>query len=189
MPFGRLDQTFDIHEFHRPEKATIKLSLPRRFGLRSDFPSDSTHVAYNDTTSIVAVHGLNGDAIQTWTSNDGKTCWLKELLPAYLETATIVSWGYNANVSSFKDREMSREDISGHAQTLVSQLHAYRAVRMVSWNIGMGHSADRKKLEGINDCPIIFVCHSLGGIIVKRVSVSDNSAGGICGLPFLIVHF
>lgn len=105
------------------------------------------------TIDIVAVHGLTGGALKTWTSNDGKTCWLNnsELLPKYLKNARILTWGYNADIASLMGKTASSSDrILQHAQTLVAQLHADR------------------QLEGATERPIIFLCHSLGGIIVKR---------------------
>ncbi|TVY40134.1 Protein SERAC1 [Lachnellula subtilissima] len=101
---------------------------------------------------IVAVHGLNGDSIKTWTSESEGICWLNhpDFLPKYVNRARVLTWGYNANVSSLNGKTTSSDRILQHAQTLVAQLHADR------------------ELEGAQDRPIIFLCHSLGGIIVKR---------------------
>lgn len=102
---------------------------------------------------IVAVHGLYGDALKTWTFEGLKVPWLgdKDMLPKALPHARILTWGYNANVHSFMG-STSSDTIWDHAQTLVAQLQADR------------------EIEGASERPIIFVCHSLGGIIVKRVS-------------------
>jgi hypothetical protein len=42
--------------------------------------------------SIVAVHGLNGDAVKTWTSESGNICWLNhpDLLPTAWNTLSFV---------------------------------------------------------------------------------------------------
>jgi hypothetical protein len=68
-------------------------------------------------SSIVAVHGLNGDAMKTWTS--GNICWLNhpDLLPKYLKRARVLTWGYNANISSLTGKSTSSERILQHAQT------------------------------------------------------------------------
>ncbi|KAH8646250.1 hypothetical protein BX600DRAFT_555942 [Xylariales sp. PMI_506] len=101
---------------------------------------------------IVAVHGLNGNVRQTWTSKNTGRCWLDdpEFLPKYLPNARVLSWGYNASFSSLTGATPSQEMIHHHAQTLVANLSAQR------------------QLTGTHDKPIIFLCHSLGGIVVKR---------------------
>jgi hypothetical protein len=85
----------------------------------------------------VAIHGLNGDAFKTWTtteydsrSNSAQINWLShpDLLPRYLPTARILTWGYNANISSMKGKQTSSDRILQHAQTLVAQLSADREV-------------------------------------------------------------
>jgi hypothetical protein len=82
--------------------------------------------------SIVAVHGLNGDALKTWTRKSGKESinWLShpDFLPRYLENARVLTWGYNANISSFKGKQASSDRILQHAHTLIAQLQADREV-------------------------------------------------------------
>ncbi|KAI0392749.1 Alpha/Beta hydrolase protein [Xylariaceae sp. FL0594] len=101
---------------------------------------------------IVAVHGLNGDARRTWTSRKNGVCWLShpDFLPKYIRNARVLVWGYNSSFSSFTGVEPSSNRVLDHAQNLVSQLYADRA------------------LEGRTEKPIIFICHSLGGLVVKR---------------------
>lgn len=125
--------------------------------------------------SIVAVHGLNGDAFRTWTAKSNNICWLSnpEFLTKYVKRARVLTWGYNANVSSLKGRSTSADRILQHAQTFVAQLHADRDVSDII-NDDDSRSYMKKtnssQLDDANDRPIIFLCHSLGGIIVKRVS-------------------
>ncbi|KAH6613326.1 hypothetical protein F5144DRAFT_400836 [Chaetomium tenue] len=102
---------------------------------------------------IVAVHGLNGSALGTWTTLDSGICWLNDprFLPKYVKNARVLVWGYNASFSSLTGHVPSKDRIHHHAHTLVAHL-----------------AADRL-LSGTADKPIIFLCHSLGGIVVKRV--------------------
>lgn len=75
------------------------------------------------------MHGITGDAISTWTSEPGNICWLNnpEYLPKYVKNARVLSWGYDADISSLL-RKRSGERILQHAQTLVAQLQADREV-------------------------------------------------------------
>ena len=51
---------------------------------------------------MVAVHGLNGDPINTWTRKGSvlrsSTMWLKDLLPEKLPGARIMTFGYDATL-------------------------------------------------------------------------------------------
>lgn len=103
---------------------------------------------------IVLVHGLNGRPDSTWTAADG-TFWPTDLLPASLRgvPANVLVYGYNADVYSRRHgRGGSASDnfIHQHAQTLVTSLTLFRR----------GEGRVRK--------PIVWVAHSLGGILVKR---------------------
>ncbi|KAF8860799.1 hypothetical protein BDZ45DRAFT_713533 [Acephala macrosclerotiorum] len=107
---------------------------------------------------IVAVHGLNGGAISTWTASNGK-CWLgdPEFLPKRLPQSRVLTWGYNATVVG---KTTSTERVMHHAHTLIASL-----------------CADRE-FERASDRPIIFVCHSLGGNLVKRALAYAESRSG-----------
>ncbi|KAI9376511.1 hypothetical protein BJX61DRAFT_538748 [Aspergillus egyptiacus] len=104
----------------------------------------------SSTSSIVAVHGLNPKnkerhAERTWELN-GKL-WLRDLLPTQLPQARILLFGYNSSVSIRSSSAGVREQ----AQNLLSRLWLAR--------------------EGCESRPIIFIAHSLGGILVKEALV------------------
>jgi hypothetical protein len=79
--------------------------------------------------SIVAVHGLNGHAFETWTTEKSRVFWLgnEQMLPRALRNARILTFGYNANVTSLFG-STSSDRVLQHAQNLVAQLEADRAV-------------------------------------------------------------
>jgi pimeloyl-ACP methyl ester carboxylesterase len=97
--------------------------------------------------SIVAVHGLGGSWDTTWT-DENKKLWLRDFLPLDLPRARIMSYGYNAHTAFSK----AVTDISDVAASLLDRLDNERP-----------HENKR---------PIIFISHSLGGIIVKKVPKS-----------------
>ncbi|KAI8964167.1 hypothetical protein F5Y11DRAFT_316813 [Daldinia sp. FL1419] len=107
---------------------------------------------------IVLVHGLNGDPHKTWTAKND-VFWPTDLLPTSLRDAraNILVYGYNADVYSKKHGSNPSDNfIYMHAQTLVTSLTHYRKDEQTSHN------------------PIIWVCHSLGGILVKRALLYSN---------------
>jgi hypothetical protein len=103
------------------------------------------------------VHGLNGDPIKTWTTKKTEKFWLAdpEMLPKNMSNARILSYGYDASVASLFGRTSS-DRILQHAHILIAELVANRL------------------LEGAMERPIIFICHSLGGIVVKRVCTVER---------------
>lgn len=102
---------------------------------------------------IVAIHGLGGDPKGTWTDNNGKL-WLRDFLPAEIPNARVLSFGYNSSITFSK----SVTDITNAAEMLLDRLDCVRS----------GVAGTR---------PIIFVSHSLGGIIVKKVRLCSKSRG------------
>lgn len=76
--------------------------------------------------SIVAVHGLGGDAFRTWTARNG-TFWLRDLLPAEVPSARVLSFGYNSDPARWQE-PASVNMIHHHAQTLVAELVSFRRV-------------------------------------------------------------
>ncbi|KAI1462435.1 hypothetical protein F4805DRAFT_410628 [Annulohypoxylon moriforme] len=125
----------------------------------------------NPTIDIVAVHGLNplnneSHAEATWTIED--KLWLRDFLPKKAPNARILLFGYNANVAFRTAAAGVREQ----AENLLNQLDLHRV--------------------GDPSRPIIFICHSLGGIIVKRALVhskADETYKKIMGSTFGIAFF
>lgn len=68
--------------------------------------------------SIVAVHGLGGDSIKTWTHPKSNAFWLKDFLPEQLPDARIMTFSYNATMAFGK----SASDVIDHAKGLLSSL-------------------------------------------------------------------
>lgn len=109
------------------------------------------HDPHEPAGDIVFVHGLGGSARRTW-------CWKRDVanfwpqwLPEDLQFAPhrISSFGYNAN---FKGAATNL-DITDFAKDLLLHLHAI--LRRDDSHAG----------------PIIFVAHSMGGLVVKKAYV------------------
>ncbi|MDS4042594.1 MAG: hypothetical protein RKP20_15645 [Candidatus Competibacter sp.] len=100
---------------------------------------DPDHVA-----DVIFVHGLDGDARTTWHPKGDPQAfwpaWLGEDVPAI----GVWSLGYAVSASAWK----------GHAMPL-----ADRATNVLQ----------QLKLDKIGRRPVVFVCHSLGGLLVKQV--------------------
>ncbi|MCJ1303205.1 hypothetical protein MMC08_006013 [Hypocenomyce scalaris] len=126
---------------------------------------------------IVAVHGLSGDLTKTWTHPTTKAFWLQDFLPQDVPAARVMTFGYNAD-AAFGN---TAADIADHALSMLSSLVDKREeedVGRLGW--ASNSSAEANILEQEMQRPIIFIAHSLGGIIVKQ-----NIYGRTVGIIFL----
>lgn len=83
-----------------------------------------------DHVDIVFVHGLRGDAIQTW-SVDG-VCWPRDLLPKDIPGARVLSWSYDSSIANLKTFS-SQNSIFAHAENLLGDLALCRDGESEVW--------------------------------------------------------
>lgn len=102
--------------------------------------------------SIVAVHGLGGGREKTWRHPASNKLWLRDFLPSDILNARVMSFGYDAKTAFTK----SVMNIDIVAEALLAATH------------------ERRTSTNGTAKPIIFICHSLGGIIVKKASLDDH---------------
>ncbi|KXH55001.1 hypothetical protein CNYM01_03401 [Colletotrichum nymphaeae SA-01] len=110
-------------------------------------PSDG-NAAVECLDSIVFIHGLKGHREKTWTSDNASDPWPKALLPSEIPNARVLAYGYDADVAKATDM-VSVSRIRDHAATFLKRLTNFR---------------DRTDSSAR---PIIFVCHSLGGLVCQ----------------------
>jgi len=72
---------------------------------------------------LVAIHGLNGDPIETWYHKQSKIMWLRDLLPEALPNIRIMTFGYNARFKNFT----AQQDLRSIASKLLAELVDVRA--------------------------------------------------------------
>ncbi|KAI1390713.1 uncharacterized protein F4822DRAFT_161955 [Hypoxylon trugodes] len=130
---------------------------------------------------IIAVHGLGGSWRTTWNGGDSDdpAIWLRDRLPELFARMNVRprvrAFGYDASyvfTSSTSDLESCAEDL----------LTRIRIARQT---------------EEEREAPIIFVAHSLGGLVVKQainIAHTDNEyhqdvLDKTCGCLFLAVPF
>ncbi|PGH08671.1 hypothetical protein AJ79_05953 [Helicocarpus griseus UAMH5409] len=105
---------------------------------------------------IVFVHGLTGNARTTWLDEQTQVHWPRDLLHLDIGAARIMTFGYDADVVNFLT-QAAQDSISGYANDLLGSLAGQRT-------------------EFLHNYGIIFVAHSLGGLVVKRaITLSRES--------------
>ncbi|KAF8510206.1 hypothetical protein BU17DRAFT_55621 [Hysterangium stoloniferum] len=117
-------------------------SRSQGFGIKELSPGISLII------DIVAIHGLDGHREASWTTDNG-SLWLRDFLPQDVPSARILTYGYDAYTQSAA--ALSTQTLDGHAESFLARLASFRRI------------SDTTKR------PIIFIAHSLGGIILKHV--------------------
>ncbi|KAK8108331.1 NACHT and WD domain protein [Apiospora kogelbergensis] len=155
----------EVGPLARPTTLPNRSHFTRHFSLRqtSSQSSDSTDVSPKgplglttvhrspsgdiSTAHIVFVHGLGGGSEHTWSKNGD--LWPRDLLPkqAPFQGASVHIFGYDSNF-----KESSTLNIQDFSKSLLNSLLS---------NPGI-HDADS---------PIIFVGHSMGGLVMKQTYI------------------
>lgn len=122
--------------------------------------------------SIVAVHGLNpgsksNHGRRTWAVGEGddERLWLRDFLPSKVPEARILLFGYDSSVING-----SKMHLTDHAKNLLNRLESKRTA-----------APER---------PILFIAHSLGGLVVKQAMVeARKTENPICVATYGMMFF
>ncbi|XXH05092.1 hypothetical protein Hte_011516 [Hypoxylon texense] len=112
------------------------------------------HDCVDAKVDICFVHGMTGDRDGTWTADGQIDPWPKVLLPPELSNARLLTFGYDAYV--IKKAQPSVNGLQDHANSLIVAL-----------------AMDRAKAKA-NGRPLIFVAHSLGGLVCKEAILTSR---------------
>lgn len=108
------------------------------------------HPNLNAIVDICFVHGLTGNRESTWTADGQSRPWPETLLSKFLDKARIITYGYDAYVVRGVTKVASGNRLIDHATNFLNDLSTDRAI------------------ENASSRPIIFVAHSLGGLVCKE---------------------
>ena len=97
---------------------------------------------------VCFVHGLTGNRDSTWTASGQQEAWPKNFLPGKLVQARLMTWGYDAYILRLSTA--SQNTLLDHATNLLRDL------------------TDQRFADDASSRPLIFVAHSLGGLVCKR---------------------
>ncbi|KAF8510459.1 hypothetical protein BU17DRAFT_98072 [Hysterangium stoloniferum] len=148
----RLKRAFCIYPCE-VEPSAFPITPPRPHG--QEFGIKELSPGISPTIDIVAIHGLDGHREVSWTAHNGKL-WIRDFLPQDVPSARILTYGYDAYTQS--TAKSSVQTLDSHAENFLVRLAAFR-----------GTSDTTKR-------PIIFIAHSIGGIILKHALIQANQA-------------
>ena len=134
-----------------PLQSTLPSVPEERYGL-----FELSNPEGKKTVDVVAVHGLQGDAFKTWEHDNG-SIWIRDFLPNDIPFARIMTFGYESTVAFSK----SVATLEDKALDLLNRV-----------------ATKRSAIINEDPRPIVFVCHSFGGIVVKKalIMAHDRSA-------------
>lgn len=106
----------------------------------------------NRTADVIFIHGLDGDAFTTWEAERKRENFWPQWLGEELPYIGVWSLGYAVSSNAWRGSAMPLTD---RATNVLDQLNN----------------------SGIGNYPIVFICHSLGGLLVKQMLRNANDFG------------
>ncbi|KAK5663972.1 hypothetical protein OQA88_184 [Cercophora sp. LCS_1] len=126
------------------------------------------HEPAERTLDIVFIHGLGGTSKRTWCyGRDLDYLWPQLWLPQELPTARILTFGYNADFSSRKDKSVS--SITDFARDLL-------------YCMKYGENTH----ERLGQVPIVVIAHSMGGLVFKKAFIQGHNNDEFHGIVSMI---
>ncbi|KAK4211569.1 hypothetical protein QBC37DRAFT_11651 [Rhypophila decipiens] len=126
-------------------------ALQGRFSVKGPLGLTTLHEPSETRVDFIFVHGLYGGSRKTWNikPEDPATFWPQEWLPyeSGFKHVRIHAFGYDSDWSKTQHSVLRVRDF---AQSLIS------------------HIANSPVLKKSRDTPIVFVAHSMGGLVIKQ---------------------
>lgn len=114
------------------------------------------HVGESGGVDIVAVHGLRGHPIRSFTDPSTGCCWLRDLLPEDVPNSRVYSYGYSYGMGTVFEEPTMSDSIHDLARDFLFSLRVERG-------------------DGNSERPLIFIGHNLGGLLIKSALVQASS--------------
>eukprot|EP00736_Rhodelphis_marinus_P011083 Rmarinus@m.24964 len=134
-------------------------SPPLADGLIPMTPLSHWHALSDPRLDVILLHGVRGGAMRTWrTSTDRKNTvefWPRHWIPDDVPDARILSVKYKADVSHWTGFALP---LQVRARDILAKL--------------------REAEVGRNGRPVVFIVHSMGGLIVKQLLLQDELDDG-----------
>jgi len=143
--------------------------LPIRTRAVPDNATNNLNCPTEETESIIGETSAEVKALITSSSTESNYCfWPRDLLSKECPLARILTWGYDTQVTKYFTGATNKSSILSHGQDLLFALRQARINRARVHGAQLRDSQDSVYQAGIKKVRIIFVAHSLGGIVVKE---------------------
>ncbi|KAK8137258.1 hypothetical protein PG984_005198 [Apiospora sp. TS-2023a] len=142
----------------RPRSNPKKAQSPEKQATNmSQYRLVQVHSGDDAEVDIVFLHGLRGSVEGTWSKNGIR--WPSDLLPNDVPKSRIYLFGYDSGITHRNQSDVVKTEIHSDADDLCAKLEAARS------------STDTPP-----DRPIIFVAHSLGGLVAAQILVHGEQS-------------
>ncbi|OQD80373.1 hypothetical protein PENANT_c036G02396 [Penicillium antarcticum] len=131
--------------------------MAEAYSTTGDYGIRTLYEPENANVDIVFIHGLTGNRETTWSFKPTKQFWPQNLLPKDLPTARITTFGYDADIIGAL-KIAGSNTIRDHGKALAHELAVWR------------------KRTKSNRRPLIFVAHSLGGLVTEQALLISRGA-------------
>lgn len=133
-------------------------------------PSHCSHVldgTFADFTSIIAVPGLGCNPLGSWRSPTNDDVWLRDFLPKALPKIRVLLYGYDTTLEDSRAKQSIEDLGSGFLEQIVA-FRADDGVCIMEPDL-LPAKANVPVQTSLR--PIIFIGHSLGGLVIKQALV------------------
>ncbi|KAM5359278.1 hypothetical protein ACJA88_015171 [Fusarium oxysporum] len=127
----------------------VGIGYPYRYTCKFDGVTPLYEGQDSAEVDVIAVPGLGSHALGSWKSPNSDDVWLRDFLPKDVPNIRVLLYGYDTVLPGSLSKQ-SIEDLGG---ALLEQVVAFRA------------------RDGTSHRPIIFIGHSLGGLLIKEALV------------------
>ncbi|RDW87769.1 hypothetical protein BP5796_03463 [Coleophoma crateriformis] len=129
-------------------------------GLTVLYADDTADAGDGIAADIIFVHGLGGHAIHSWRSRTSSEFWIVDFLPQDVKHARIMTYGYDTTLDIGGKQHHGKKSINSLAKSMLEEICTMRY-----------DEATQKR-------PIIFMGHSLGGLVIKEALVTASKSKG-----------
>jgi pimeloyl-ACP methyl ester carboxylesterase len=151
--------TFSVPDRRREPSPGGQLAESGPLGLNVVYTPDNGH-----KVDIIFIHGLGGTSKWTWSKHrNSELFWPLTFLPLEQDLclARILTFGYNASFQKAGNASISLLDFA----------------KDLLFDLKYGKDQDMDELN-MGKVPIIFVVHSMGGLVVKEASFEECFKSG-----------
>ena len=125
------------------------------------------------------MHGLQGRWENHWCSTDGRIVWPRDLLPLEIPSARIFCYGYDVLALP----ELRMETVSrGFREFLRLYMNTRERVLLTYGWLAFGILSTDLDPQ---DIPIVFIAHSLGGLLLLNALHLEQENSGSTLLPYI----